>query len=339
MCNKFVFGLFFLVLSSFYGGVFAAQDQAKSDAVSPAKPGATEVKSPAAPPEDVKLVNRIEKKQVEQGGAGDFLIGSLDLIEVKVLYADEISRTVRVDSQGNISLPLVGIIKAAGLSSHQLEQLIKEKLAKDLIKDPQVSVFIKEFTSLRMTVQGAVIKAGLYDFQGRATLMQAISMAGGLTEKANENKVKVIRRLAAQGADTLEFDLSKIRMNEINDPVLQNGDVVVVEQSNPIGIQGMVHRSGNYYPNGGKMTLSQIISQAEGLTDFADPTDIRVLSTTEGGRQVSVAYNFASIRDGKLPDPELHPGDLVVVETSGFKSVIYGITNIFRGFVTPIGPR
>jgi polysaccharide biosynthesis/export protein len=273
----------------------------------------------------------------KSSGMADYLIGPLDLLEVKVLYTDDISRTVRVDSQGNISLPLIGSLKAANLTTEQLENVIAEKLSQDLMQNPQVSVFIKEFISLRMTVQGAVTKAGLYDFQGRATLLQAISMAGGLTEKANENKVKVIRRLSTQGADTLEFDLALIRMNKINDPVLQNGDIVVVEQNTPIGIQGMVRKSGNYYPNGGKMTLSQIISQAEGLTDFADPTDIHVLSTTETGRQVSVVYNFEKIREGKLPDPELHPGDLVVVETSGVKSLIYGISNIFRGFVRPIG--
>ncbi len=292
--------------------------------------------------QEAMLVDAIEASSAPSApiasGMSDYLIGPLDLLEVKVLYTDDMSRTVRVDSQGNISLPLIGSFKASNLTTEQLENVIAEKLSQDLMQNPQVSVFIKEFISLRMTVQGAVTKAGLYDFQGRATLLQAISMAGGLTEKANENKIKVIRRLSTQGADTLEFDLSLIRMNKINDPVLQNGDIVVVEQNKPIGIQGMVRKSGNYYPVGSKMTLSQIISQAEGFTDFADPSDIHVLSTTESGRQVSVVYNFEKIREGKLPDPELYPGDLVVVETSGIKSVIYGISNIFRGFVRPIGP-
>ena len=274
----------------------------------------------------------------DQINLADYLIGPLDLVEVKVLYADDISRVVRVDSQGNISLPLIGAIKAAGLSSVELERAIANNLSKELMQNPQVSVFIKEFTSLRMTVQGAVTRAGLYDFQGRATLMQAISMAGGLTEKANQQRVKVIRKLPTQGAETLEFDLYAVSLNKINDPVLKNEDIIVVEENLPISIQGLVRKSGNYYPRGATMTLTQIISQAEGLTELAHPSDISVLTNLGQGKQKTVVYDLEKIRAGKLPDPELKPGDLVVVESSGLKSIVYGISNTLRGFVRPFGP-
>lgn len=283
-----------------------------------------------------KLEGKIKADGIDGNLISDYQIGALDLIEVKVLYADNISRTVRVDSQGNISLPLIGVVKAANLTSYQLEQVIADMLSKDLLQNPQVSVFIKEFTSQRMNVQGAVKRAGMFDIQGHATLMQALSMAGGLDEKGNEKKIKVIRRLATSGAETLEFDMSEIRLNKISDPLLQNGDIVVVEENMPIGIQGNVRRSGNFYTHGATMTLTQLISQAEGFNEMADPSDVRVLSSTGVGSQVTVVYDVDKIRAGTIPDPDLHPGDLVVVEASGFKSIIYGVTSTLRGFVAPI---
>lgn len=276
--------------------------------------------------------------EVDAGSAkDDYQIGILDLLDVKVLYADDISRTVRVDAQGNISLPLVGVIKAEQLTTYQLEQAIAAKLSQDLLQNPQVTVFVKEFTSQRMTIQGAVKRTGVYDFQGKATLLSAISMAGGLDEKANENLVKVIRRKPGEAAQTLSFNLESVRLNKISDPVLHNGDIVVVEENTPISIQGAVRKSGNYYPRGSGMTLSQIVSQAEGFTELADPSDIKVLSQAQGGSVVTMVYNLNKIRDGQLPDPQLRPGDLVLVESSGMKSLIYGITSTLRGFVAPVG--
>lgn len=288
-------------------------------------------------PAEVTKSEPLHNLQADTGSAQeDYKIGTLDLLDVKVLYADDISRTVRVDAQGNISLPLVGVIKAEKLTTYQLEQAIAAKLSQDLLQNPQVTVFVKEFTSQRMTIQGAVKRSGVYDFQGKATLLSAISMAGGLDEKANENNVKVIRRLQGEGPQTLTFNLESVRLNKISDPVLHNGDVIVVEENIPISIQGAVRRSGNYYPRGSGMTLSQIVSQAEGFTDFADPSDIKVLSQAQGGGMVTVVYDLEKIRGGKLPDPQLRPGDLVLVESSGMKSLIYGITSTLRGFVAPI---
>ncbi len=289
-------------------------------------------------PAEVTKLEPLHNLQADTGSAHeDYKIGTLDLLDVKVLYADDISRTVRVDAQGNISLPLVGVIKAEKLTTYQLEQAIAAKLSQDLLQNPQVTVFVKEFTSQRMTIQGAVKRSGVYDFQGKATLLSAISMAGGLDEKANENNVKVIRRLQGEGPQTLTFNLESVRLNKISDPVLHNGDVVVVEENIPISIQGAVRRSGNYYPRGSGMTLSQIVSQAEGFTDLADPSDIKVLSQAQGGGVVTVVYDLDKIRGGKLPDPQLRPGDLVLVESSGMKSLIYGITSTLRGFVAPVG--
>ena len=92
----------------------------------------------------------------------EYRIGPQDLMEVAVFGQPELARTVRVNSRGQISLPLIGQIDAVGLSSQQLERLIADRLSEKYLQDPQVTVFMKEFTTVRFTVEGAVNKPGVY---------------------------------------------------------------------------------------------------------------------------------------------------------------------------------
>jgi polysaccharide export outer membrane protein len=163
--------------------------------------------------------------------AEDYRIGPSDLLEISVFQVPELSRTVRVDARGALSLPLVGQIQAGGLTGQQLEALIAQKLQKTYLQDPQVSVFIKEFVSQRVTVGGSVVKAGVFPISGKTTLMQAIAMAGGLDSLANESDIKVIREQGDGKRLVLNFDLSPIRKGEMPDPQLLPSDVIQVGQS------------------------------------------------------------------------------------------------------------
>jgi len=265
----------------------------------------------------------------------EYHIGPLDLLDIKVLYSEEISRQVRVDSRGNVSLPLLGPVKAAGLTPFELEQLITNKLSIDLIQNPQVTVFIKEFTSQRMTVQGVVNRAGVYDFQGQATLLQAISMAGGLMEKGDETSVKVIRKLPGKNEETLTYDINVIRENKMDDPMLENGDVVMVEEKKPISIQGAVRSAGIYYLRG-NASLMQVLAQSGGLSDAADASEVSIASKLPDGKTVTVMYDIDDIKQNKIKDPAVVPGDLVIVGASFIKGVITGVTGTVRGFISPI---
>jgi polysaccharide export outer membrane protein len=266
----------------------------------------------------------------------EYHIGPLDLLDIKVLYSEEVSRQVRVDSRGNISLPLLGVVKAAGLTPFELEQSITNKLSVDLIQNPQVTVFIKEFTSQRMTVQGVVNRAGVYDFQGQATLLQAISMAGGLSEKADETAVKVIRKLPGKNEETLTYDINVIRENKMDDPVLENGDVVMIEEKKPISVQGAVRSSGIYYLRG-SASLMQVLSQAGGASDAADTSEVSIASKLPDGTTVTVMYDIDDIKKNKVKDPAVVPGDLIIVGASFIKGLVTGFTSTVRGFVAPIG--
>ena len=162
----------------------------------------------------------------------DYRIGAQDLLELQVFGAPDLNRTVRVNSRGLISLPLIGLVQAAGLTSEQLESSLAEKLSKKYLQSPQVSIFIKEYTSQRVTVEGAVKKPGVYPLKGRTTLLQTLAIAEVLTTVANPNDIKVLRTDQQTGSrTTLVFDLEKIRIGELRDPDVRNDDIVQVSES------------------------------------------------------------------------------------------------------------
>jgi polysaccharide export outer membrane protein len=123
----------------------------------------------------------------------------------------------------------VGQIQAGGLTSQELEGVIAKKLQETYLQDPQVSVFIKEFISQRVTVEGNVNKVGVYPITGKTTLLQAIALAGGLDKLAND--IKVFREHKEGSREILEYDLEPIRKGEAPDPVMSTNDVVVVGKS------------------------------------------------------------------------------------------------------------
>lgn len=160
----------------------------------------------------------------------DYKIAPLDVIEVTVFGVTELNRTVQVSSSGTITLPLINVVKAGGRTQVQLERDIAGKLEAGFLQSPQVSVFVKEYNSQRITVDGAVKKPGIFPTTGQISLMQAVALAEGLTTVADPSGVLLFRtvdnkRLAAR------FDIRQIRSGKVNDPMLQAGDIVMVDES------------------------------------------------------------------------------------------------------------
>jgi polysaccharide export outer membrane protein len=161
----------------------------------------------------------------------DYRIGPSDLLEISVFQVPDLSRTVRVNTSGAITMPLIGQVQAGGLTGQQLEEAIAKKLGETYLQNPQVSVFIKEFISQRVTVGGSVNKSGIFPISGKTTLMQAIALAGGLGKFAVESDIKVFRTLPDGSQQVLTYDLEPIRKGLAEDPTLKTSDVVVVANS------------------------------------------------------------------------------------------------------------
>lgn len=170
-------------------------------------------------------------EQGRQSVSKDYLIGPGDLLKIDVFRSDALSRQVRVNATGQIALPLIGQVQAGGLTSEQLAADISARLAKDYMQNPQVLVFIEEFTSQRVTVVGAVKKPGVYPLKGRTTLLQVVATAEGPTSVANINSVKILRPEAGGTRKMTEYNLGDIRNGKASDPEIRGEDVVQVDAS------------------------------------------------------------------------------------------------------------
>jgi len=160
----------------------------------------------------------------------EYRIGTQDLIEVQVLGIQELRREARVNAKGMIGLPLVGAVHVAGLTTAEAETLIGGLYSKNYLQNPEVSVFVKEFTRQNVTFEGAVGKPGIYPLKGTTTLLQALANAGGQGALSDPSDV-VLFRMEEGERRAIKFDIGKIRSAEAPDPVLQPGDLIIVNRS------------------------------------------------------------------------------------------------------------
>ena len=160
----------------------------------------------------------------------DYKLTPSDLIEVEVFGVSELKRTVRVNSTGHISLPLIGSLEVAGLSPADAEALIAIQYGAKYLKDPQVSVFVQEFTTKRITIDGAVAKPGIFPLTGPITLLRALALAGGGATMADLENVMLFRLSAEGKPENKKYNLELIRKGEAEDPLLQSDDIVVVNR-------------------------------------------------------------------------------------------------------------
>lgn len=161
----------------------------------------------------------------------DYRISSSDLIDIKVFQVKELEQTVRVDNRGYITLPLIGEVRAQGLTESQLKNNITRKLKATYLQDPQVNIFIKEATSQRVTVEGEVKKPSIYPIQSELTALQAIALAGGPTTLAAPDKVILFRKLG-NSTKAYRLNINNIRSGQAKDPYLNSDDRLVVHRSN-----------------------------------------------------------------------------------------------------------
>lgn len=160
-----------------------------------------------------------------------YLIGPFDKLVIDVFGIPELSeKEVQTDASGRISFPLAGVVEAAGKTPAEVEDELEGRLRTAHVRDPQVTVNLKETVSQVVTVDGQVKRAGLYPVVGRMTLMRAIATAQGLDEFASIEDVVVFRTVQGQKLAAL-YNLGAIRRGAYDDPEIYANDVVVVGDS------------------------------------------------------------------------------------------------------------
>ena len=162
-------------------------------------------------------------------GVSDYTVGPFDKLTISVFGVPDISGDVTADAQGRVSVPLAGSIEAAGKSPTELADLIAQRL-RSYVRDPQVTVNVKEAVSRSFTVDGQVKDPGVYQANGNLSLMRAIATAKGATVDANLSDVVVFRTVAGKQMAAL-YNLGAIRRGTYADPAIYPNDVIVVGDS------------------------------------------------------------------------------------------------------------
>ena len=160
----------------------------------------------------------------------DYRIEPADKLSIKVLKSDELTGDYQVDLSGHISMPLIGEVAAANLTTQQLDEKLTELLSQKYFEHPDVSVGVKESALRSVTVDGAVNAGGAFPVAGQMTLIQAVALAKGTSEDANARRVAIFRTIGGQ-RQAAAFDLTAIRHGEAPDPAVYPGDIIVVDGS------------------------------------------------------------------------------------------------------------
>jgi polysaccharide export outer membrane protein len=168
------------------------------------------------------------KKAAAQKDA--YTVGATDILEISVFKVPELSKSVQVADTGTINMPLLGEVPAAGKTAQEIEQDLTRKLGAKYLKNPQVTVFVKDHNSQSVTIEGAVMKPGLVPIRGKLSLVQLVAISGGLNNDLYDKDITVFRMINGERTSSV-YNIDDIRAGKATDPELRSGDVVVVDNS------------------------------------------------------------------------------------------------------------
>jgi len=268
----------------------------------------------------------------------DYELGPNDQVVIGVPQAQEINqRPFRIDSDGFIDLPLVGRVRAAGLTVRGLEASLATRL-RDYIREPQVSITVVQFRSEPVFFLGAFRTPGIYPLQGGRTLLEMLTAVGGLQPTASRI-IKIMRHSEygpiplsyavedpARKVSTVEisFDSLTQNINPVEDITLQAYDLVTAETAQPVYVNGEVSKPGPISLNEQQsISVSQALTLAGGLTKDASRGKIRVLRPILGTtRRAEIDINLNRIYEGKDNDFPLLANDVLYVPRASARALL-----------------
>lgn len=264
-----------------------------------------------------------------------YVLGPDDQVTIHVVESDELNGKVyRVDEKGDLDLPMVGSLHAAGLTVHQVETQVVQKL-RVYIKEPQATVFLSEMRSQPVSVIGAVNSPGVHQLQGHKTLIEMLSMAGGLRQDAGY-RIKITRHIEwgmipvkdAVIDPTGQFSVAEVSLKglleasspEENVAILPN-DVITVPVAEMIYVIGDVKKSGGFVlGERNHVTVLQALAMAEGLAQAAKSSEARILRVSPGSdTRTEVVVNIGKILAGRATDVAMRSNDILFIPTDSLK--------------------
>jgi len=287
----------------------------------------------------------------------DYKVGPEDLLEMQIFGQDNLNREIRVNGRGEITLPLVGVVPVSGLSPQEIEQRLQELYGSQYVRNPQITLIVKEYRHQRVSVTGAVDKPGSYEIIGPRTLLEVLAMAGGLQDKGTTAKagdvVHVIRpnapgkaqaQLVAASAPSdasrrgaLIIDLDRLLNQgtaELNIPI-KNGDVVHVPFAGNAYVLGGVRRPGSV-PVRDNLSLSQALAMAGGVDPVLANNQVDIMRLDSNRKPIKITAHLNKVLSNQEEDVTLKDNDVVVVNVGGLKKGLFVFKQLMPGGSVPL---
>jgi len=245
-----------------------------------------------------------------------------DLIQVSVFDSPDLSGPLRVDSKGNVELPLGGSIKVIGLTAGEAGTAIATQLKNSgILLEPHVTVAIIEYQSQGVTITGEVRTPGVYPLLGNRTVLDMIAMAGGLNENAGK-VASVFHR--GNPADVRQVPLNVSVQTpesiEASNFKLLPGDTISVSRSGVVYVIGDVGRPGGFLvEHNDRLSVLQALALAQGANQTAALSNARLMRKDHEGQHVMIEFSLKNVLNGKASDPLLSDGDVLYVPLSNKK--------------------
>jgi polysaccharide biosynthesis/export protein len=241
-------------------------------------------------------------------------LGSGDLIEVHVYNVPDLTTKARVTSDGNIYMPLIEAVHVKGLTVEEAQLLLEKQLADGgFVKEPHVSIFVDQYASDGASVLGEVFKPSIYPVMGEQHLLDLISAAGGLTERAGQD-VTITHRSQPEKPVTVALGQKISANGESNVPVFP-GDTIIVHRAEVVYVVGDVGRPSGFSMGSGHLTVLQAIALAGGTTRTAKLGAARIIRKTPAG-MTETPVQLKKILEAKAPDLPMQPDDILFIPTS-----------------------
>jgi len=264
----------------------------------------------------------------------EYRIGAEDLIEITVFEAPELNRSVRVSAGGEISLPLIGTVKASGLSPMELESVLEELLRRSYVRDPQVSVFLKEYRSDPVSIVGAVKVPGLYQIQTRRNLVEILAMAQGFSEGPQllpgrtiiiarqpnrERTIETGSESAPESPEVIEIPIKELLQSgdpKWNVPVYP-GDVIKVVPAGTFYVAGDVNQPGGFpLTDFDNVSAMQALAMAGGTKRTANLKGAVIIRRDGAGNRVEERIDLKRVYQGQGADIKLTANEILFVPGS-----------------------
>jgi polysaccharide biosynthesis/export protein len=251
-----------------------------------------------------------------------------DLLEITVFDVPEMTQQVRVGADGKAQLQLLGNTALAGLTAQEAAETIARELSdQEFLLRPQVNVLVKEFATQGVSVTGEVQHPGVYQVLGPRSLLDVISMAGGLTNVA-DTRITVKRRNGAEDKLMVKLKTDDADTSLSNDVQIYPGDLVLVPRAGIVYVLGDVNRPGGFVmQDSGKISLLQALAQAGGVSKSASLSKAVLLRKNAQGYGTT-KLDVSRMERGQEPDLELGANDILFVPSNKLKNALSSTQSI-----------